>query len=233
MWFKKFFQIWIQHSKKTSGHLTWWYWWKRKIPFFPPPPPPRGCNPKDYSRFEFSTSKNLPLDISHDDLGGINKNPFFPSPPLWCPHGGVIQKIIPDLNSAPQKILGVKRYAQTNNYHDHTPPPSPPTWALRLIKFHLEAIFDIRDPKNLGIGIHRATSWYFIIGLLFEAKKAVIQPLWAQGPILRPLSKSETQKTYNLIFIKLYMNLSILASVWRLKKPLYGLREVNIHNILK
>ena len=34
----------------------------------------------------------------------------------------MIQKILPFLNSAPQKTLGAERYAQTDHYPDHKPP---------------------------------------------------------------------------------------------------------------
>ena len=172
--------------------------------FFPPPQKKRMWDPKNSSRFEFSTSKNLPLDISHDDLGGINKNPFFPSPPPLVPPWGCDPKDYSWFEFSTPKNPGGQTICTNEQLPWPHPPPSPPTWALRLIKFHLEAIFDISDLKNLGIGIHRATSWYFIFGLHFEAKEAVIQPLRAQGPILRPSSKSVTQKTYNLIYIKLY-----------------------------
>ena len=44
-------------------------------------------------------------------------------PPHVRPQGGVIQKIHPDLESAPQKTLGAGRYAQTDQYPRlYTPP---------------------------------------------------------------------------------------------------------------
>ena len=54
-----------------------------------------------------------------------NKNPLLPPlpNPRVRPQGGVIQKILVDLNSAPQNTLGAERYAQTDHYPDHNPPP--------------------------------------------------------------------------------------------------------------
>ena len=49
-------------------------------------------------------------------------------PPCVRPQGGVIQKIHPDLESAPQKTLGAGRYAQTDQYPRLYTPPHHELW---------------------------------------------------------------------------------------------------------
>ena len=64
---------------------------KEKIPFTPPPHPmcmgPVGYDPKSLSKFLFSTPKNLPMNILHDDIAqkilSRSSLPLTPSPPLY------------------------------------------------------------------------------------------------------------------------------------------------------
>ena len=55
--------------------------------------------------------------------------------------------------------------------------------SIKLPIFNVHAIFDISDPKSLGIDIHKAINLCFNFGLLFEAKEAVTEPHESQRSI--------------------------------------------------
>ena len=71
-------------------------------PFLSPTPPlctlPRGCDPKNSTRFELSTRKNLLLNISQDDIGQKKYNPLLtpslPPPPVYTTRGVRSKKFV-------------------------------------------------------------------------------------------------------------------------------------------
>ena len=87
-------------------------------------------------------------------------------------------------------------------------------------RIYLEAIFEISDLNNLGIDIHHTLNIYFNFGLHLEV---IIRP---HGAILRLLLLSVTQVTQELLYIMPLINISILASISRQKRPINGLREI-------
>ena len=143
-------------------------------PFLSPTPPlctlPRGCDPKNSTRFELSTRKNLLLNISHDDIGQKKYNPLL-TPSCVHHRGSEIQKICSDLNSTSQKawlwtyhkMILVKKEKKISFPHTTPPPPFMPpreVWSKNLQQIWIQhpkiltldmSNDDISDiPHNIG-----------------------------------------------------------------------------------
>ena len=107
-----------------------------------------GGDPKISTRFEFSTPKNLPLEISNDDISWKIKIPFSPPLllPVYAPRGNVIQKILPDLNLAPQNLSLVISHDGIGWKIKIT--PSPPLYAPRGVWSKKFFLIWIQHPKK-------------------------------------------------------------------------------------